>query len=149
MTMSERLPLIDALNNVRRLGGGLTAVANEIAAMLERLATTGEDDAIDVRSLPLSDGERDRLLEWLGEGEATIELQLNGLTRCVETAVPAVWWVRHYYPDYPEDRIAAEFIEVAEVPRILEYEAGEIEKGVVALRKRIERGSDGEESNHE
>lgn len=144
--MSEKIPVVDALSNARQVGGGLHAVANEIAAMLERLAIAGEQHEIDVRSLPLSDGEHDRLIDLLGEGEAVIELQLNGLTRCVETGIPAVWWVRHYNP---EGKIAAEFIEVAKVPHILEYEARDIEKGVAAMKRKIRGGSDDEESNHE
>ncbi len=147
MATGERIPAVDVLDYSRQLGRGIVAVLNEVLATLE-CPDTVDDNQIDIQSLPLSAQEREYLNEVLGRGEATIELQLSGLTRCTETAVPGVWWVTHFNP---EGMIAAEFIEVAEVPHILKVDAGEIEKGIAALKRKISTagGSSDEESNYE
>jgi hydrogenase-1 operon protein HyaF len=134
MATLEKIPLHDALDRTGRLGNGVEAILNEIVALLEKLQSTGKGDQIDLKNLPLAPWERTNLRERLGRGEATIELDIGGITRCIETEFPAVWWVEHLNPG---GTVAAEFIEIAEIPHILKYEADEIQLGIANLKKRL------------
>lgn len=117
------------------IGGGLKAILYEILAMLENLAAYGEKGQIDLRSLPLAPGEYENLKAALGKGEAEVRLDIAGLTECVETVYPGVWWVKHRDPT---GNIAAEFIEVTGVPEILVPETREIRDGISRLERQIE-----------
>lgn len=134
MATLEKIPLHDELDMTGRLGNGVEAILSEVIALLEKLHSTGEGNQVDLKNLPLAPWERTTLRERLGKGEATIELDIGGVTRCTETGFPAVWWVEHLNPG---GTIAAEFIEVAEIPHILKYEADEIKLGIANLRKRL------------
>lgn len=151
MTTADRIPLTDELDTSSGLGvGGLKAILSEITTMLQRLMYKGEEAQIDLRSLPLASREYASLKALLGEGEARIELNLGGLTLCRETSVPAVWWVEHYNNT---GTLVAEFIEVAEVPHILSYEADELQFGIASLtslNRHLEKaGNSQEESDYE
>ena len=92
------------------------SVLREIASLLDRLIATGEPGAIDLHSLPMTDADRDDLRDRLGEGEVHVELDVSGLSRIDETGISGVWWVRH---EGAEGKLAAELIEVTQVPAIL------------------------------
>ncbi|HKI75301.1 MAG TPA: hydrogenase expression/formation C-terminal domain-containing protein [Pseudomonadales bacterium] len=142
--MAKLIPVVEESSI---LGGGTQAILGEIAGMLENLMAGGESGQIDVRSLPLSPDELTRLRHMLGEGEANIELELNGTSRCRETAFPAVWWIEHRNAD---DKVIAELIEVARVPDILAYDDDEITDGIESLNLRLTPAAGKlEESNHE
>ncbi len=141
MASRERIPLRDEQQAVG-VGRGLDAILSEIRAMLEGVAAGAGSGQIDVRSLPLAPDEYERLKALLGKGEAKIELALNGLTRCEETSIPAVWWVEHLNPGGSTD---AEFIEVARVPGIVFCEEGEIREGIARLRSLLEVGGSKQE----
>ncbi|MEZ5841508.1 MAG: hydrogenase expression/formation C-terminal domain-containing protein [Hyphomicrobiales bacterium] len=94
----------------------LRPVLAEIAALLERLAATGESGRIDLASLPLGPGDAAALEEALGTGEVMAELLVAGRSTVRETAYAGVWWVRHFGGD---DQIATETIEITRVPEIL------------------------------
>lgn len=178
MAMGEQIPLRDELDSSSGLStglasglgkGGLKAILFEIATMLQRLASTGEVSQIDLLNLPLTSKEYASLKTLLGDGEARIELKLGGLTLCRETAVPAVWWVEHFndtgtnaetIAETNAAKAVAEFIEVAEVPHILKYEADELQLGLARLNRKLEMagnnqpdnnqpGNNQEESDHE
>jgi hydrogenase-1 operon protein HyaF len=116
------------------LGGGVTAILSELANLLERLATSQQCAAIDVRSLPMSAQDRHELQRVLGTGEVQATLNAEGLSNIRETRVPGVWWVQHH------DRhgeLVAELIEVTRMPQILMSEPDEIAVGARALRERL------------
>jgi hydrogenase-1 operon protein HyaF len=120
------------------LGGGVTAILNEIVRLLERLASLGEAAAIDLRSLPMSAQDRAQLQRALGEGEVQATLNAEGISRIQETRVPGVWWVEH------RDRqgeLIAELLEVSRVPEILASASDEIAAGARALREQITLGA--------
>lgn len=147
MANPNLIPVHDELELTGRLGGGVNAILQEVVAMLERLESTGEGNQIDLKNLPLAPWERTHLKESLGSGEALIELDIGGKTRCLETEIPAVWWIEHLTPS---GTVAAEFIEVDEIPHILKYEADEIQLGIANLKKRLAAAlSNAEESDHE
>jgi hydrogenase-1 operon protein HyaF len=117
-------------------GGGVTALLHEIVALLERLASTGEAAAIDLRSLPMTADERAELRRALGTGEVGATLNAEGISTIQEAGVPGVWWVEH------QDRhgeIIAELLEVTRVPDILASAADEIAAGARSLRAQISR----------
>lgn len=142
--MSELIPVTD---DSVGLGGGASAIIAEIVGMLGELEQDGISRQIDIKSMPLSKGEVARLKEVLGEGEARIELELNGPSRCQETAFPGVWWIQHMSAD---GTLVAELIEVARVPDILAYDETEISESIASLSERLRHsGSNLQESQDE
>lgn len=116
------------------IGGGVSAILVEIATLLDRLADGGEPGAIDLRSLPISPADRERLLEALGPGEVQITLQADGESTIHETGVQGVW--RNEHRDRVGETIAS-FIEVARVPTILPVESDELRRGAQRLRAAV------------
>jgi len=114
------------------IGGGVAAILTEIATLLERLAATGESAAIDLRSLPMSPSDRERLTQALGRGEIDIVLHADGDSSIRETGVQGVWWTE--YRDCDGEVLAA-FIEITRVPEILIVPVGELTRGAVQLRE--------------
>jgi len=112
-------------------GDGLTgqaaAVLREIATLLERLATRGEEGSLDLKSLPLSPADRSWLRQRLGQGEVSISLAAGGTSRIEETGLPGVWWVEHR--DEAGNPIG-EFVEVARVPAIVPAHPDDISAGL-------------------
>jgi HupH hydrogenase expression protein, C-terminal conserved region len=130
------------------IGGGVIAILNEIATLLEQVASTGESAAIDLRSLPMSPGDRAQLLEALGPGEVEITLRADGDSCIRETGVQGVWWTEH------RDRngaVIAGFIEIARVPEILLVPGEELLRGAGRLRAsaraRVALPTEGESSH--
>lgn len=107
--------------------GGLTGlhqpVLREIADLLEHYSQTGKAGAIDLRSMPMSDDDRAELENALGRGEVAAQLNLAGQSEVWETRFAGVWWVRHKGND---GRIAAEIIEVTNMPAILKSDPADM-----------------------
>jgi len=122
------------------LAGNVTGMAlsvlTEVGRLLEHLAATGEPAAIDLRSLPLTDADRQQLEEWLGRGTVHVELDLVGPSEIWETAYPGAWWIRHRGAD---DRVSSEEIAICTVPDILPSPAEDIEAAARLLRQDLER----------
>ena len=100
------------------------AVMNEIAAHLKTLARQNEAASIDLRSLPMTDQDREQLEELLGQGEVSAVIELAGLTEVRETAFSGVWWVRHMAQD---EQIAYEEIAITRIPEILKTQSDDID----------------------
>lgn len=92
------------------------ALLQEIADRLEHFAATGEGHIIDLRALPMTDGDRAAVEGALGRGEVSATLDVAGRSEATETRYSAVWLVRHFGGD---GRVAAERIEIAAIPEIL------------------------------
>lgn len=116
------------------LGAGVDAVLAEVVHRLEQLAAGATPEAIDLRSLPLNPGDRERLAAMLGDGEVDITLQLDGATRVRETGATGVWWVEHRDAC---GQLIAELLEIARIPEILNAHPGDIGRSARALRERI------------
>jgi len=110
---------------------GLTRpVLREIASLLKKLAKTGECDAIDLRSLPMSNEDRYELETALGRGEVHANVMVAGDSEVWETFYPGVWWVRHFGANH---EIASETILITDVPDILKSDAEDIKRAAVRL----------------
>lgn len=107
----------------------------EIAARLATFVATGESSAVDLRSLPMTDGDRGELEACLGQGEVSAILTVAGTSEIWETAISGVWWVRHKGDG---ERIASEEIVVARVPDILATHPDDARDGLVRLQSLIE-----------
>lgn len=99
------------------LGGGVLAILQEILTLLERLQAGAEAAAIDLRSMPMVPGDRQRLQEALGEGEVEATVDAGGVARVWETAIAGVWWIE--YRGAADDEVVTEMIEVTAVPELL------------------------------
>ena len=110
---------------------GLTQpVLREIATLLKRLDEQGKTDAIDLRSLPMSDKDRNELETTLGRGEIHANVMVAGDSEVWETFYPGVWWVRHFGANH---EIASESILITDMPDILKSDATDIKRAVVRL----------------
>jgi hydrogenase-1 operon protein HyaF len=92
------------------------AVFAELAHALTRLAETGEETVVDLRSLPLGPNDLTALADRLGTGEVTCALEVAGRSEVRETGFAGVWWVRHFGAG---DEVAAEEVQVTRIPEIL------------------------------
>jgi len=117
------------------IGTGLQALAHEIVSHLERLQSTGESAAIDLKSLPMVPSEFNELRAMLGQGEIDLSLELDGPTRVRETAYPGVWWIQHQAEN---GRILAEYIEINRFPDFLSAQPEHISDAVRQLRDRLQ-----------
>ena len=69
-----------------RATGMARSVLTEIGNLLVALSESGQAGSIDLRSLPLTYADREQLLELLGPGEVTAELDVAGRSTVRETA---------------------------------------------------------------
>jgi hydrogenase-1 operon protein HyaF len=125
MPRDDRATCLDATTT-----GMALSVTAEVGRLLEALAASGQPGAVDLRSLPLTDADRQQLQDLLGRGEVRADLELAGRSEVWETAYPGVWWVRHLGAD---DRIASEEIAVCPVPEILQAHPDDIRAGARRL----------------
>jgi hydrogenase-1 operon protein HyaF len=109
--------------------GNLIPLLHEIRHALARWVDAGHTHVIDLRSIPMSPGEEERLLELLGEGEVRATLSALGSSEIVETTFPGVWLVTHYSDD---ERLVGRFIEICRTPDIL---ASQSEDAATAVRR--------------
>ncbi len=111
------------------------SILAEIGELLTALSEHGEAGAIDLRSLPLTDADRDQLEEILGRGEVQAELDLAGASEVWETSYNGVWWIRHKGAG---DKIATEEIVVTPVPEILMTHPADIAAASRRIRKDLD-----------
>jgi hydrogenase-1 operon protein HyaF len=115
--------------------GMARSVLSEIGTLLERLARCGEENAIDLRSLPLTEADRAQLEALLGRGEVRAELEVAGESEVWETAYPGAWWIRHRGAG---GRIASEEIAICRIPAILVTHPVDIEAAAARIRDELE-----------
>lgn len=135
MPSIDEIP-IHVLSPDEMLTGQAEAVLAEIADLLGRLLTAGEEGSIDLRSLPLSAADRDWLDGKLGRGEVEITLEAGGRSTLTETAYSGVWKVVHRDTG---ERVVAEFIEVAHVPAIVRPARADLETAREKLQSELKR----------
>ena len=109
--------------------GNLMPLLHEIRHALARWLDGGHTHAIDLRSIPMSPDEEQRLLELLGAGEVRATLSALGRSEIVETAFPGVWLTTHHNDD---DVLVGRLLEICEIPEILK---SQVEDAGTALRR--------------
>lgn len=120
--------------------GMALSVLAEVGRLLESLAENGQAGSIDLRSLPLTDADREQLEELLGRGEVRVELDLAGSSEVWETAYPGAWWIRHRGAG---DKISSEEIAVCRIPDILITHPVDIEAAARRIRQELSPDPDG------
>jgi len=115
--------------------GMALSVLAEVGRMLETLADSGQENAINLRSLPLTDADRAELEQMLGRGEVRAELDLAGESEVWETNYPGAWWIRHRGAGR---KIASEEIAVCRIPEILKTHPVDIEAAALRIRNELE-----------
>ncbi|MCU0928159.1 MAG: hydrogenase expression/formation protein [Burkholderiaceae bacterium] len=112
------------------------AIVHECATQLGALARDpGFATAIDLRSLPLDDAQRQMLRARLGQGEVRAVVDVAGPTTVDETAFAGLWWVRHEGAD---GGVLAEQIVVARVPELLLAHPADVAVAAVRLRDALD-----------
>ncbi|MET0071372.1 MAG: hydrogenase expression/formation C-terminal domain-containing protein [Candidatus Thiodiazotropha sp.] len=109
-------------------------VMHEVLHALQRLKERGEVTTIDLKSMPFGPGEEKTLLEFLGCGEVSIELQSLGKSRICETYYPGVWLVDHY--NASGERIALN-LEINRVPEIVRSQPEDISDAIIRLQQQL------------
>jgi len=107
---------------------------HEVRHGLARLLETGETTTIDLRGIPMSPGEEDRIMDELGQGEVKAQLSALGPSDIIETRFPGVWLVIHHNS---ENEVIGKFIEVCEIPQILRAQREDIHHGLAELAERL------------
>ena len=116
----------------------------ELSRLLERLVRTEETAAIDLRSLPITPGDRAALTTALGRGEVRVTVESGGRSELVETGYPGIWWVRHLGAG---DRVLTERIEIAPVPEALAAAPADIAAAADRLAAHLAALAERESSN--
>jgi len=96
--------------------GNLASIIHEIQYALQQLIEQHKTHSIDLRAMPWSAGEQQRLEDLLGRGEVIVELNSLGRSVFYETAYSGVWLLSHYNED---NEIIGRLIEVGYVPQLL------------------------------
>jgi hydrogenase-1 operon protein HyaF len=112
-------------------------ILSEIAQRLQTLVDQNQPASIDLRSLPLTQADRDELEEMLGRGEVSIRCELAGPTQIWETAYAGVWWIRHMGAD---ERVATEEIAVTHIPDILLSQPDDVAEAALRIRRDLAAG---------
>jgi len=107
----------------------------EVMHALEALLDSGETSIIDLRSIPLAQGEEETILSTLGKGEVHARLDILGLSEIYETRYAGVWLVTHYNDD---ESIVSRFIEITTIPDILRSQAGDMSNALIKLAHELE-----------
>lgn len=116
MTSIGDIPVHTEFESPQDAGSMLEAIINELLQLMDNYLATGQQAAIDVKSLPLSPQDYQQLQQTLGRGEVNISARLAGDTDIYETAYAGVWWITHRNMD---NTVIAEHIEVGRVPDIV------------------------------
>ena len=96
--------------------GNLHSILSEIKFALEQLLEQKKTHCIDLRAMPWSPGEEDKLEQYLGRGEISVELNALGKSTFYETRFSGIWIVTHYNQ---EDEIIGKLIEITTMPEMI------------------------------
>ena len=115
--------------------GNIPPLLHEIRHALGQLLDTGEATTIDLRGLPMAPGEQQRLLDFLGQGEISAQMDALGNSEIMETSFSGIWLITHYNAN---DEIMGKFIEITRMPEILKAQAADMEDALASLQVKLE-----------
>ncbi len=119
-------------------GATARAILSEIQVCAERLVAQGETGSIDLRFLKAMPEERVTLAALLGRGEVSAIVDSIGRSEVTETAIPCVWWIRHFNSD---DETVGELIEITTIPELLVGDREAITFALESLRASVRSGA--------
>jgi hydrogenase-1 operon protein HyaF len=119
---------------VELASGNVEPLLHEIGHALERLLDSGQAEVIDLRGVPLAPGEEGRILEFLGRGEVSAELDAVGLTTVNESRFAGVWVVTHHDA---AGEIIGRLIEITYVPEIIRSQVTEMRESRERLARQV------------
>lgn len=96
--------------------GNLPSILSEIKFALNQLLEHKKNHSIDLRAMPWSPGEEEKLENYLGQGEIQVELNTLGKSTFTETNYSGVWIVSHFNDEGEE---IGKFIEVTYLPDMI------------------------------
>jgi len=115
--------------------GNLEPLLHQIRHALDNLLNHGQENCIDLRSLPLAPGEQQALLDILGQGEVSASLDSQGRSLIRETRFPGVWLCIH---NNQADETMAKLIEITRIPYILKAQTEDMRDGLLRLERELE-----------
>ena len=119
--------------------GNLSSILTEIVFSLEQLLEQKKTHTIDLRAMPWSPGEEDKLEQYLGHGEIHIELDALGKSLFYETQYSGIWIVTHYNP---EDEIIGKLIEITYMPDMIFSREDDVKDSLERLIDNKKQGSE-------
>jgi hydrogenase-1 operon protein HyaF len=111
-----------------------TPIMHEILHALRKLAAQGESTTIDLQAIPFGPGDEEDLLDLLGTGEITVELNSLGSSIIRESAYSGVWIIDHRNAD--DQRIALH-IDIAQVPMIIRSQPEDVADALHRLEDQL------------
>ena len=112
--------------------GNLDSLLSEIAFHLEQLLEQKKTHSIDLRAMPWSPGDEDKLEAYLGQGEIQIELNALGKSLFYETQYSGIWIVTHYNQ---EDEIIGKLIEITYMPEMVFSQEDDVKDSIERLKQ--------------
>ena len=114
--------------------GNLRPLLHEIRHALLNLLETETQTCIDLGALPMAPGEESRLIEALGQGEISVQMQALGKSEIYETRYPGVWFCTHFNSN---DEILGKFIEITRIPDLLKSQHEDMVAGLHDLEDEL------------
>ena len=134
--LTSKTEIEDAINRGElRPSPQVLALLGELQDMLSALAERGEENRIDIRSLPMGPQDYEFLKQFLGNGEVSATVNALGLSEIKETRFSGIWWSVHYNS---HDEIMAELIEVTKLPDIIKTQTPDLNDSTESLRSYLQ-----------
>jgi hydrogenase-1 operon protein HyaF len=122
--------------------GNLMPILSEIRQALADYIASGTTKTIDLLAMPFAPGDEAALIQALGGGEVSAELQVLGPSRIWETRFAGVWLVDH--GNEAGERLALQ-VEITDVPDLLRAQPEDMRSALGALDRHLESLSNTEE----
>ncbi len=139
--MSEReeeLHLLKPLA-VESRGENASALLHQLPELLRELLSSDQPSMLDLRAIPLSSWDHERLHEVLGEGgvSAAVASEEGVTIEVMQSAIPGIWWLDHLDE---EGNLIGQYIEVSYCPEALITAVEDVADGLGLLRARLLTG---------
>jgi hydrogenase-1 operon protein HyaF len=109
-------------------------VLTEVTAALHKLLNERKASTIFLAQFPITDGDREFLSTFLGEGDTAIEIAGLSVTRFLETRYAGVWWGEYFDGS---GKVSMQTIEVAETPELAGANREDINESLGKLMIRL------------
>ena len=113
--------------------GNLASIVTEIKYALEQLLKQKKTHCIDFRAMPWSPGEEEKLEQYLGRGEISVQLNALGKSTFYETRYSGVWIISHYNQD---GELIGKLIEISTLPEMIFAQKEDIRNSLERLQNK-------------